>query len=106
MPFKPLSGNELGVPAVLTAQPGINRIDVVRKTRMSRETPHHTTPPRDRPMKKIALVASLFVFAACGAKTEEAAPAADTTTVAPAATTDSAAPVDSSAAAPAADSAK
>ena len=37
-------------------------------------------------MKKLALVASLFVFAACGAKTEEAAPAADSTAVAPAAT--------------------
>jgi len=96
----------LGVPAVLTASSGKRRIDAVRKTRMSREPPHHTTPPRDRPMKKIALVASLFVFAACGAKTEEAAPAADTTTVAPAATMDSAAPAADSAAAPAADSAK
>ncbi len=58
-------------------------------------------------MKKIALVASLFVFAACGAKTEEAAPAADSTTVAPApAVTDSAAPVATDSAAPAAAPAK
>lgn len=56
-------------------------------------------------MKKLALVASLFVFAACGAKTEEAAPAADSTAVAPAAT-DSAAPAAMDSAAPAADTTK
>ncbi|MEK0430889.1 MAG: hypothetical protein RL139_693 [Gemmatimonadota bacterium] len=56
-------------------------------------------------MKKLALVASLFVFAACGAKTEEAAPAADSTVVAPA-TTDSAAPAATDSAAPADTTAK
>jgi len=36
-------------------------------------------------MKRLALVASVFVFAACAPKAEEAAPAADaTTTAAPA----------------------
>lgn len=35
-------------------------------------------------MKRFALVASVFVFAACAPKAEEAAPATETTTAAPA----------------------
>ncbi|MBX9929455.1 MAG: hypothetical protein K2X99_11130 [Gemmatimonadaceae bacterium] len=43
-------------------------------------------------MKRIALVSAVLVLAACGAKTEEAAPAAEAPAAAPAA-----APADSSA---------
>lgn len=61
-------------------------------------------------MKKLALVASLVLFAACAPKADEAAPAADAA-AAPVAMTDSAAMADttkkdSTVAAPAADTTK
>ena len=63
--------------------------------------------PEISSMKKLAIVASLVLFAACAPKAEEApAAAAADTTAAAAATTDTMMKADSTAAAPAADTTK